>query len=117
MALAVERAGVSEEEKRRLRELINELGMDSVRRWELDRRLSGQDRCRPERIAWLYAVIGECDRAFEWLEKSWEQPLWGSENAPSCFWWDPLHGDPRFEQLLRDQNLTEEVIQRHLRVQ
>ena len=68
-------------------------------------------------VADLYAKLGDKDKAFEWLERAWSKPLWGYENAPSCFFWDPLRSDPRFEALLRKLDLPEEAIQRHLALQ
>jgi len=65
-------------------------------------------------VAILYAKLGDKDKAFAWLEKAWSKPLYGHEDAPSCFFWDLLRDDPRFEALLRKQDLPEEAIQRHL---
>lgn len=49
----------------------------------------------------LYAGLGERDRAFEWLEKAFQ------ERDPMLFWlrsvpfFEPLRADPRFEELAR----------------
>jgi tetratricopeptide (TPR) repeat protein len=49
----------------------------------------------------LYAGLGERDRVFEWLEKAFQ------ERDPMLFWlrsvpyFEPLHADPRFEELAR----------------
>jgi tetratricopeptide (TPR) repeat protein len=48
----------------------------------------------------LYAGLGERDRAFEWLEKAFE------ERDPMLFWlrsvpyFEPLRTDPRFEEMV-----------------
>ena len=108
-------AGRSDEEMAALEKAFEEEGMQGVRRWHLDRRLKEGD-ARLVRIAILYAELGDRDKAFEWLEKAWEQPLWGYKNAPSSCTWDTLRDDPRFEKLLRKLNLPEDAIARHLTV-
>ena len=85
-----------------------------VGQWFLEQVGAGHAVLRPELNARAYIETGDKDKAFDWLEKSWENPLWGTENAPSSPRWDPLRDDPRFEELLRKQNLPEEVIQKHL---
>jgi TolB-like protein/Tfp pilus assembly protein PilF len=106
--------GVADDEVARLREVFEKSGWQGIWRWQLERVLRGQKTPRPEQMARFYVELGEKDKAFEWLEKAWSTPLWGDENAPSCYYWDSLRDDPRFEQLLRKQNLPEEAIQRHL---
>jgi eukaryotic-like serine/threonine-protein kinase len=57
------------------------------------------------RIARVFAHAGETDSAIEWLEKAYadrESPL--TRLAVSWDWLD-LHGDPRFQDLLRRLNL------------
>jgi len=59
-------------------------------------------------IAQIYAVLGEKDEAFRWLESSFESPRhhylpW--INYPPAF--KSLHDDPRFGDLLRRMNLPE----------
>jgi hypothetical protein len=61
-----------------------------------------------------YAKLARKDEAFKWLEEAWSEPLWGYEDAPSAYIWDPLRDDPRFEHLLRKLNLPEEAIERQL---
>jgi TolB-like protein/tetratricopeptide (TPR) repeat protein len=70
----------------------------------------------PHAIAMIYASLGEIDRAFEWLDKAYE------EQDVNLNWFvpdplsDSLRSDPRFEELLRKMRLPEEAIQRHLAV-
>jgi adenylate cyclase len=56
--------------------------------------------------AQIYAGLGEKDKAFEWLEKAFQQRSIGSaENIKVDVIWDPLRSDPRFADLLRRTNL------------
>jgi serine/threonine protein kinase/tetratricopeptide (TPR) repeat protein len=53
--------------------------------------------------AGIYMCLGEKDKAFEWLEKSYEErSLIEIKVGPG---WDPLRSDPRFQDLLRRMNL------------
>ena len=104
--------GVTEAEMRAVREAFQHSGVKGVIRWRLEK--IQKDKRSAIHLAMTYVELGEKDQAFEWLEKSWDLPLWGGENAPSNRQLDPLRGDLRFEQLLRKLNLPEEAIQRHL---
>ncbi|UCG58910.1 MAG: protein kinase, partial [Phycisphaerales bacterium] len=59
-------------------------------------------------VAQIYAVLGEKDEAFRWLEVAYGPP-----NHPYVPWishppaFKPLHDDPRFADLLRRLNLPE----------
>jgi eukaryotic-like serine/threonine-protein kinase len=60
--------------------------------------------------AWFRAIIyvglGEKDKAFEWLEKSYEDRSIGFGSAIKVDpIWDPLRSDPRFADLLHRMNL------------
>jgi len=59
----------------------------------------------PYYIASIYAGLGDKDHAFAWLEKAYkEQDTWISfVNVDPAF--DPLHSDPRFQDLVRGMNL------------
>ncbi|MFY9528544.1 MAG: hypothetical protein WAR24_06520, partial [Candidatus Acidiferrales bacterium] len=55
----------------------------------------------------IYVGLGEKDKAFEWLEKDYEDRSIGNSFAsikvdPAL---DPLRSDPRFQDLLRRMNL------------
>ena len=105
--------GRSEDELAAMRKALDESGMKGVWRMRLEDVLK-QPSPRPINVASLYAMIGEKDKAFEWLEKTWSYPLMGYEVAPSSQNHNPLRSDPRFAELLRKLNLPEEAIQRHL---
>jgi hypothetical protein len=47
--------------------------------------------------------LGEKDKAFEWLEKSYEDRSLGAIKVNPAY--DPLRSDPRFADLLRRTNL------------
>jgi hypothetical protein len=55
----------------------------------------------PDRLAYLYSILGEKDRASAWLEKSMEMHT----SQPPALKTDPtvddLRSDPRFADLLR----------------
>jgi tetratricopeptide (TPR) repeat protein len=54
-------------------------------------------------MALIYTGLGEKDKAFEWLEKAFEEHAVGDIKAWPPF--DPLRPDPRFADLLRRMNL------------
>ena len=51
----------------------------------------------------IYAGLGEKDKAFEWLEKGYEEHFIIAIKVDPV--WDPLRSDPRFQDLLRRMNL------------
>lgn len=67
----------------------------------------------PYFIALVHAGMGDKDRAFEWLERAYEER---SSLLPVIViaLWDPLRDDPRYEEFLRKLNLPEDAIHRHL---
>ena len=56
-------------------------------------------------FATLCGVLGEKDEAFRWLERAFEDRLPRLARLAVEPWWDPLRGDPRFDDLLRRMNL------------
>jgi hypothetical protein len=52
-------------------------------------------------IANVYVALGQTENAFEWLERAYEQReyILTTLNVSPAF--DPIRGDPRFEDLLR----------------
>jgi hypothetical protein len=56
-------------------------------------------------VALLYAMAGENDQAFEWLEKSLEERSPHMPYVGAYAELAPLRSDPRFQDLLRKMNL------------
>jgi tetratricopeptide (TPR) repeat protein len=54
-------------------------------------------------VARVYSGLGEKDKAFDWLEKGYEERSLGPIKIEPIF--DPLRSDPRFQDLLRRMNL------------
>jgi tetratricopeptide (TPR) repeat protein len=104
----------SEEEINALRKVFDESGIAGVKKLRGVQKPGPNSWRRPIVRAAYFAGLGDKDQAFEWLEKAWQKPLWAGERTPSYYALDPLRDDPRFEELLRKQNLPEEAIQRHL---
>jgi serine/threonine protein kinase/Flp pilus assembly protein TadD len=52
-------------------------------------------------IAGVYAGLNENDRAFEWLEKAFEERFELFISLKTSPLWDPIRTDPRFEELLK----------------
>jgi TolB-like protein/DNA-binding winged helix-turn-helix (wHTH) protein/tetratricopeptide (TPR) repeat protein len=65
-------------------------------------------RLEPSMIAEDYALAGEKDKAFEWLERAYEAREGGELTLLAVDpVWKNLHGDPRFSDLLRRIGLPE----------
>jgi adenylate cyclase len=67
--------------------------------------LSKQKYVAPRYVAPFYAVLGEKDKAFGELEKSYEDDSITGSFIKSNPVYDPLRSDPRFADLLRRMNL------------
>jgi TolB-like protein/Tfp pilus assembly protein PilF/predicted Ser/Thr protein kinase len=65
--------------------------------------LSHQEYVLPLVRAQIYAGLGDKDKAFEWLEKGFEERSLMFTKVDPMF--DPLRSDPRFADLLRRMNL------------
>jgi Flp pilus assembly protein TadD len=70
--------------------------------------LSKQKYVSPRLMARLYVGLGEKDKAFAYLERSYEDRSiafgFGTINVDPAF--DPLRSDPRFADILRRMNLA-----------
>ena len=56
-------------------------------------------------LAGIYLGLGEKEQALAWLEKAYEEREgWLTNLKRESFEWDPLHDDPRFQDLLRRMN-------------
>jgi hypothetical protein len=67
---------------------------------------SKQDYISPVAIATNYAVLGERDKAFELLEKAYQEHAAGMLDLDLDPDYDNLRGDDRFNDLLRRMNLA-----------
>jgi eukaryotic-like serine/threonine-protein kinase len=82
---------------------LSALGEHAAARAQLTERVKGAataDHDIPYWLASVYAMEGERDEAFEWLERAISL---GNENLPwfkSNPVWEPLHDDPRFKELM-----------------
>ncbi len=68
---------------------------------------SDEAKNSPFKVAGLYAAIGDKEKAFEWLEKSYamrQADLVSIKIDPAL---DLLRGDERYTDLLRRVNITE----------
>ena len=54
----------------------------------------------PSSIAGVYALLGEVDRAFEWVERAFAETPHSLLFVKVSPWSDPVRADPRFKRLL-----------------
>ena len=80
----------------------HELGHEQESRRALDELVGRHAHNSAESIADAYAWLGDRDRAFEWLDRALADELWGVKFDPLL---RKLHGDPRWNALLRKMNL------------
>jgi len=62
---------------------------------------SKKEYVSPLYIAWIYIGLGEKDRAFEWLEKAYEERAFGLLFLKVGPGYNSLRSDPRFADLVR----------------
>jgi len=62
----------------------------------------------PYNFAIIYTGLGDKDKAFEYLKKTYEQHVPVLHHFPSWSLFDPLHSDRRFAELVRRMNLPPE---------
>jgi TolB-like protein/DNA-binding winged helix-turn-helix (wHTH) protein/Tfp pilus assembly protein PilF len=81
-------------------------GIRGVWRWQLERakERSAREEVSPLAFASLHALLGEKDKAFEWLEKGYQQRDHGMAFIRAHPRYDSLRSDPRFQDLLRRMN-------------
>ena len=53
----------------------------------------------------VHIGLGDKDRAFEWLDKAYEERSSTMSNLKVTPWLAPLRDDPRYHDLLRRMNL------------
>ncbi len=59
----------------------------------------------PYHFAYVYAGLGEADRAMDWLERAFEQRSGAIYGVKGSFLFQNLRSHPRFKQLLQKMNL------------
>jgi TolB-like protein/DNA-binding winged helix-turn-helix (wHTH) protein len=106
---AKELTGVSKDELSAFRQAFASSGMKGFLRAELKSMIARSKReyVNPYGVARFYARLGENDRAFEWLEKAYQE-----RNHNMAFMkvepaLDSLHSDPRFQGQLRHVGLPQ----------
>jgi hypothetical protein len=62
----------------------------------------------PSEATNYFLFAGDLDRALDWLEKGYEVHDPGMPYIGMPFYFDPLHSDPRYQELLRKMNLPRE---------
>jgi hypothetical protein len=55
----------------------------------------------PYSVATIYAILHDREQAFRWLERAYQQRYRAVLNVKVDPFFDSLHGDPRFADLLR----------------
>jgi serine/threonine protein kinase/tetratricopeptide (TPR) repeat protein len=77
-------------------------GIKGARRWFIAQNSdAAKPGYSPARVAENYALLGDTDNAFAWLEKAYQQKASELIFLKSDHGWDNLHSDPRFADLLR----------------
>ena len=67
--------------------------------------LEKQRYVQPSYIASIYGYLGEMDKAFEWLEKAYEERDQQMIYLKAWEIYDPLRSDPRFKAMLKKMKL------------
>jgi len=93
------------ERSRRAKEVYERAGVEAMLRWLIkdsqQRNPTGDFFSRSSEIAKWYLELGDKEKALIWFEKAYqERDPWLPMDVAHAFS-DPLHSDPRFQDLLR----------------
>ncbi len=101
-------SGNNEAEVAALRQAYATSGIKGYRRKRLQQRLEQSKRryVPAESIAGDYALLGEKDQAFAWLEKAYERHSDLLVELKQWYVLDSLRSDPRFQDLMRRVGLA-----------
>jgi tetratricopeptide (TPR) repeat protein len=69
----------------------------------------------PDRVAWYYTAAEQNQKALDWLERGFEERDPSMPYIGALEYWDTLHDEPRYQDLLRRMNFPEEMISRILK--
>jgi hypothetical protein len=58
-------------------------------------------------VAAIYAALGDAERAFDLLERSYPDKEWWITTIKIHPWLDPLRDDPRLDDIVRRMNFPE----------
>ena len=72
----------------------------------LDQFIAKAGQAKAYDIAEIYAWRGEKDKAFEWLDRAYQQRDGGLAEVKVDLLLAHLHGDPRFKAVLKKMNLS-----------
>ena len=64
----------------------------------------------PSEIAHVYAMKGEADAAFEWLDRAVTENEDGLDQQHALFYYDPIRDDPRWQEFLEKSGTTPEQL-------
>ena len=85
-------------------------GYRAARRFQYQREIEDELK-RPRLNSWklvfTYALMGQNDKAFEWLEKAYQERSWGLLQLRIDPDVDSLRSDPRFQDVVRRMNFPE----------
>ena len=100
---------ITTEEAKSLRATHVDLDKEGYLRWRLTRYEAEQSKGNfdPAGFAWVHANLGDLDAAFASLEEAFEVRDGTLMTLKEDAWWDPLRGDPRFDEFLRRMNFPD----------
>jgi tetratricopeptide (TPR) repeat protein len=81
---------------------------DALKILNQQKELAKKGYISPFNFAIIYTGLDDKDRAFEYLNKAYEEKAPMLHHFPSRPLFDSLHSDPRFAELVRNMNLTPE---------
>jgi TolB-like protein/Tfp pilus assembly protein PilF len=100
----------TDEEAASLQAAFSDHGRNGYWRWHRERYETERSKGHPVNLielAWVYAQLGNADAAFALLDEAFEMRNGDLTFLKVDSYWDPIRGDPRFDELLRRMNFPD----------